>query len=199
MARTKKKKAKKAKAKAKKKASKASSKKKARKVSHAGARQKGLQFEREVANKLGHIFPEAKRHLEYQASEVDGADIAGTGPYKIQCKNYQNYVSISKIREVHHKCGEIPVLVTKGNKLKPMAIMPFDDWVRVLELAHGTADMPLIADSKAAQIEAFINKPSLQPNQMLVSDKQLEQIDYDMSQRFIEETLPASKDIDDFF
>lgn len=139
--------------KAKAKVSKASSKKETtRKVSHAGARAKGLQFEREVANSLGHIFPEAKRHLEYQASEVDGSDISGIGPYKIQCKNYQNYAPIGKIREIRQAKNIVPVLATKGNKMKPVIVMYMDDWVKLLEMAHGTADMNLISENPKTQV-----------------------------------------------
>jgi len=107
-------------------------------VSHAGARAKGLQFERYVANCLGHIFPEAERQLEYQASKVIGVDIEGTDRIKIQCKNHQNYCSIGTIHEI--RCNgleDIPVLVTKGNRLEPMAVLPFDKLVKLLEIAYG--------------------------------------------------------------
>jgi len=114
---------------------KASSKK--RKVSHAGARQKGLQFERDVANAIGHIYPEAKRHLESQASECAGYDISGAGPYRIQCKNHQNYTSIKTIKEVDRTEGTRPVLITKGNKMEPVVVMYFCDWIKMLEEIKG--------------------------------------------------------------
>jgi hypothetical protein len=120
------------------KASKALSK---RKVSHAGARQKGLNFEREVANDLGHVYPEAKRHLEYQADEAQkGIDISNTGPYAIQCKNLQNYVPIKTIREVQRTAENRPVLVTKGNKMEAVVVMYFSDWVKMLEEIKGRED-----------------------------------------------------------
>lgn len=132
-----------------KKARKTSSK---RKVSHKGARAKGHQFEREVANAIGHIFPEARRKLEYQSGEIDGSDLDDCGPYRIQCKNHQGYVSVGTIKEVHAKKNQVPVLITKGNKLKPMVVMPFQDWVRLLEMAHGTVDMPLIVEGEVPAI-----------------------------------------------
>lgn len=109
-----------------------------RKVSHAGAAKKGKQFEREIANRLGHIFPEAERMLEYQASKVIGVDIEGTDRIKIQCKNHQNYCSIGTIHEVRIKdSNDIPVLVTKGNRLEAMAVLPFEKFVTLLEIAYG--------------------------------------------------------------
>lgn len=107
-----------------------------RKVSHKGARAKGLQFEREIANDLGHIFPEAKRQLEYQTSENCGTDIENTGPFQFQCKFHQNYVPVGTIKEIHPKSADhVPVLVTKGNNQEAMAILPWDKFVLILEAA----------------------------------------------------------------
>lgn len=109
-----------------------------RRVSHKGARAKGLQFERDVVNALGHIFPEAQRQLEYQTSDCKGTDTKNTGPFRIQCKNLQNYVSIKTIEEVkHNKKNDIPVLVTKGNRQKAMAVLPFEKLVTLLEVVYG--------------------------------------------------------------
>ena len=115
------------------------SKTSSRKVSHRGAIKKGKDFEREVANIVGHIFPEAKRNLEYQPGEGNqGKDIGGTDRIIFQCKNHQGYVSISTIREIQLTSNEdIPVLVTKGNRLEPMAVLPFDKFVTLLEIAYG--------------------------------------------------------------
>jgi hypothetical protein len=133
-----------------------------RKVSHRGALKKGKQFEREIANKLGHIFPEAERLLEYQASKVIGVDIEGTDRIKIQCKNHQNYCSIGTINEIKIKNqDDIPVLVTKGNRLEAMAVLPFEKLVTLLEIAYGlelpfrTFDNPPIKmiESKPSYIE----------------------------------------------
>jgi hypothetical protein len=99
---------------------------------------KGKQFEREIANALGHIFPEAERLLEYQASKVVGVDIEGTDRIKIQCKNHQNYCSIGTINEIRTKNdNDIPVLVTKGNRMEAMAVLPFEKFVTLLEIAYG--------------------------------------------------------------
>ena len=101
--------------------------------------QKGKQFERELANILGHIFPDAARHLEYQAFEAsEGVDLQGTDIFKIQAKNRQGYAPISKIFEVKKlNEGDIPVLITKGNRLPPMAVVPLSDFIYLVEVLYG--------------------------------------------------------------
>lgn len=99
---------------------------------------KGKQFERDVSNAIGHIFPAAERMLEYQASGNIGVDIQGTGIFKIQCKRNAGYAPISRIHEVRTKLStDIPVLVTKGNRMEAMAVLPFDKLIYLLEICHG--------------------------------------------------------------
>lgn len=94
-------------------------------------RSKGAAFERDIANKIKHIYPDAKRHLESQAAEAaKGIDLDNTGEFGIQCKAYAKYAPITKIQEVKHGT---PVLITKGNNLKPVACMYLDDWIKLLE------------------------------------------------------------------
>lgn len=133
-----------------------------RKVSHAGAAKKGKQFEREIANALGHIFPEAERMLEYQASKVIGVDIEGTDRIKIQCKNHQNYCSIGTIHEVKIKDpSDIPVLVTKGIRMEAMAVLPFEKLVTLLEIAYGL-ELPFrVFDFPSTKEGAYIAAPEV--------------------------------------
>ena len=90
-----------------------------------------------MANAIAHIFPDAQRRLEYQASQVNGADLDNVGPYRIQCKRNQNYAPIGKIKEVQAEKGIIPILVTKGNKMAAVVVMYFTDWIKSLEILHG--------------------------------------------------------------
>lgn len=96
------------------------------------SRTKGLSFERWAANSLAPVFPKAKRHLEMQKEEAMGFDLDNTGPYKIQCKAYKKYAPLSKIEEVQRQPGDIPVLLTKGDRKKPIVAMYFDDWLDLL-------------------------------------------------------------------
>lgn len=94
-------------------------------------RNKGHNFERDVANRLKQVFPKAKRHLESQADEAaKGIDLSNVGPFGIQCKAYANYAPINKIEEVNEG---IPVLITKGNNKTTVVCMYFDDWLELLK------------------------------------------------------------------
>lgn len=127
---------------------------------------KGKQFERDVANELLHIFPEAERMLEYQASKVVGVDIENTDCFKIQCKRNQGYAPISRIKEVQIKHeNDIPVLVTKGNRMDAMAVLPFEKFVTLLEVVYGLA--PHWGDKKElVDVTNDVQKISYQPKSL---------------------------------
>lgn len=94
-------------------------------------RTKGLSFERDVANKLKHIFPEVRRQLEFQIQDAKGTDLQNTGEFKIQCKKYAGYVPITTIGEVvcDEWNGDMPVLITAGTNLEAMVVMKFEHWI----------------------------------------------------------------------
>lgn len=99
------------------------------------SRRKGYQFEREVAILLREIYPEARRHLEYQDAEANGVDLINTGRFKIQCKKLADYVPINRINEIQYDpCFtlEIPVLVTAADGKPAMAVLPFLDLVELI-------------------------------------------------------------------
>lgn len=112
------------------------SKKKKTRGTKFGAR-KGKQFEREIATALGHIFPDAQRMLEYQGSNVIGVDLENTDVFRFQCKCTANYKNPNAIFEIREKGPHVPVLVTKANNRPPMAVLPFQEFVTLLEMAYG--------------------------------------------------------------
>lgn len=105
------------------------------KLSKRRSRTKGLTFERWVAQKLRHIFPEVRRHLEFQKGEANGVDLSNTGQYKIQCKRFAKYAPMTCIEEVqyHAWLGEVPVLITAGNDKPALAVIPLDEFIRLVE------------------------------------------------------------------
>lgn len=98
------------------------------------ARQKGLNFEREIAIALRLVFKEARRHLEYQDAEANGVDLINTGPYRIQCKRGRKASSVSAIKEVQcdEAMGEVPVLITQGDHERILAVLPFEEFLRLI-------------------------------------------------------------------
>ena len=111
-------------------------KKQKRKPRSQGARSrtKGHSFERAIAIRLREIFPDAKRHLEYQCDEANGVDISGTGPYLFQCKKLKKYAPVTCIQEIKHDPDfDIPVLVTAADREEPMAVLPFSELLILLK------------------------------------------------------------------
>jgi len=125
---------------------------------------KGKQFEREIATALGHIFPDAQRELEYQAAGNRGTDISHTDLFQIQCKRYAGYAPIGKIHEIKLESeNHIPVLVTQGNRMECMAVLPFDKLVTLIEIAYGHAPRfinPYLKNPKQ-EIQKFLSSQEL--------------------------------------
>lgn len=102
------------------------------------SRRKGHSFERKIAQLFRHIFPNAKRQLEYQMDTCQGIDLTNTGNFRIQCKKLKKYAPISAIREIkcNRKKGEVPVLITAGNNLEPVAVLPLAAFIELVELSQ---------------------------------------------------------------
>ncbi len=98
------------------------------------SRTKGHSFERHTAIQFRLVFPEARRQLEYHVKDANGVDLQGTGKYKIQCKRFKKYASISCINEVKCQTNHVPVLVTRGDNCKAMAVIPLTELIRLLKI-----------------------------------------------------------------
>ena len=101
------------------------------------SRTKGHAFEREVAILLRGVFPEARRLLEYHEEDAQGVDLLNTGIYRFQCKRLRKWASLSKIEEINcdRRLGEVPVLVTQGDRREILVALPFDEFLRLITLA----------------------------------------------------------------
>jgi hypothetical protein len=111
--------------------------------SHGGrSRRKGHQFERDVAISLRDIFPEARRHLEYQDQEANGVDLIETGHFRFQCKKLKSYAPVSTIDEIEsdRMLGEIPVVVTAADDEPWMAVLHFDDLLSLIRESRVSVD-----------------------------------------------------------
>lgn len=103
----------------------------------AASRRKGHSFERKIANDLKAIFPMSRRQLEYHTDDARGVDIQGTELFKFQCKKLKKYAPITCINEI--KCDrvtEIPVLVTAGDGLEAMAILPWEELLTMISFCQ---------------------------------------------------------------
>ena len=119
------------------------------------SRKKGHDFERLVAARFRTMgFPNAKRQLEYQADTCNGIDLAETGEYAVQCKSLANYAPINRIFEIKAGPTAIPVLITKGDHMEPLAVLPlwkFEELVRLEQTGHRLPVTPATMDTDAGQ------------------------------------------------
>lgn len=108
--------------------------KKARSASGRRSRTKGHSFERELAIMLRPIFPNARRHLEYQDAEANGVDLVETGDFRFQSKKCKAYVSINTIWEIQadRLLGEVPILVTAADHKPAMAVLHLEDLLSLI-------------------------------------------------------------------
>ena len=101
------------------------------------SRNKGKYGERYFVNLLKPIFPKAKRNLMEQTRD-GGVDIEGTDGWSFEVK-YGKQCNIKKIEgwmdqlKGEAKKGDYQALLIKGLRRKPLVIMPFDDWMTMLE------------------------------------------------------------------
>lgn len=108
---------------------------KKRGLSGKSCRQKGHSFERWVAQRFREVYKDAKRHLEYQASEANGVDVVNVGPYLVQCKRNRGYAAINKIKEIKVDPieGGVPILITKGDNEEPLVVFSFEHFLELLK------------------------------------------------------------------
>ena len=99
------------------------------------ARNKGLNFERKLAVEFRELgWPKAKRHLESQAVEAEkGIDLEHTEPFLVQCKAHAKYAPLTAIQQVKPQEGGIPLLITKGDRQRPIVAMYWDDFKKLIK------------------------------------------------------------------
>lgn len=81
------------------------------------------------------VFPDARRHLEYQDAECFGVDLVNTGHYRIQCKKTKTYPPLNTIQEVQVDpgWGEVPILVAQADNQPALVVMPLTDLIDLLK------------------------------------------------------------------
>lgn len=101
------------------------------------SRRKGHRFEREFAKSIRHVFPEARRHLEYHRADATGIDLIHTGRYRFQCKRKRRHESLSAIFEIQcdKDLGLVPVLISKPDGLESLCVLPTAELIRLIEIA----------------------------------------------------------------
>lgn len=124
---------------------------------------KGKSYEREIVIQLAHIFPKARRHLEFHSEDaLKKMDIQGTLPWVIQCKRKIKYESPKVLLETLIEEGEHRVLVTKADRLPALAILEWETFKMLIEVYHGMRP-PLKSEEQVAADKQKLNIKNLPP------------------------------------
>lgn len=113
-----------------------------------GRRQKGLQFERDLAIMLRRIYPEVKRHLESQSQEAKGYDLDNTGPYRIQAKcmaKVPNIPEVFKEFKTGPECVQVVMFKVTGKGI--YAAFKVDDALKLIEAKEKGTSTPSSDDA----------------------------------------------------
>ena len=91
---------------------------------------KGKRGELEIARAIEEAFPmvEMRRGQQYNGSD-GSADVVGFPGLHIECKRTERLrisEAVAQATEDAAKTGEVPVVVFKANRQKPMVIIPLD-------------------------------------------------------------------------
>lgn len=118
-----------------------------------GSREKGKTFEREVANALRAIFPNAKRSHGQSREKGEAPDVQGT-EFWLECKNHRSLNARKALEQaieeratkngatalaaagitVERETNGAPVVILRHTDKRPdMAIMVAEDWLRMVE------------------------------------------------------------------
>ena len=101
-----------------------------------GQRIKGAAFERKIANILKHIWPDARRGIQYRDGGKEASDIIGT-PYHIECSKggesiwakWKQAIDDCKIHNHAWKNGVFPIVIKQRDREEPVVMMSLKEWL----------------------------------------------------------------------
>lgn len=103
------------------------------KMKKINSRRKGHGEERKLALhwRANGLFPDAKRHLEYQSQEAkEGVDLDNTACFDVQIKVGKQVPKFlyTIINQIRNQAGQYKVGVVRRDNEKPLVVMPLKDW-----------------------------------------------------------------------
>ncbi len=106
-------------------------------------RDKGKRGEQMAVQELRQVFPSARRKVTNHAGVENGVDLELTGIFRVQVKNHKRYVPMNAIEEIADTTG-IPLLVSKAERQRWLAVLPLDDLLKILKLVPGVENESLL-------------------------------------------------------
>lgn len=108
-------------------------------------RRKGAVGEREVAEMLRAVFPNARRRACGEESQCDqGRDLDGTPGYVVQCQSSNAPTIERKLREAvgAAKAGEVPLAFTRRTRGEWIVTLRASDFLAILLAAQPIDEAP---------------------------------------------------------
>lgn len=97
------------------------------------SREKGAEFEREVATILREFYPEAKRGLAQSRNGAEVSDVTNV-PWWVECKWHKTARPIREAvaQAIEASGGKLPILVVSkaGAERDPIVAVPMSQWLR---------------------------------------------------------------------
>jgi hypothetical protein len=95
----------------------------------ASQRNKGHNFEREVAAELREIFPDARRGLQYQDG-IGVADVVNVGPFHVECKRGAKPNPRAALEQAigDARPGMVPIAVIRDDRAEAFCVLRWDDF-----------------------------------------------------------------------
>lgn len=91
-------------------------------------RRKGKRVEREIAERLRSVFPDAKRGFQSRSGR-DDCDVAGT-PYWVEVKGGKCPNPRAALRQaIEDTDGRPPLVVVQDDRCEPFVVMRLSDWL----------------------------------------------------------------------
>lgn len=99
------------------------------------SKRKGNKFEVEMAFRLRELFPDARtcRFMGQLWLDSQKVDLTGTDPYYFQCKASERFGAYHSTLEEMPKNGHINVILHKRNNRGTVAVIRFDDFIKLLK------------------------------------------------------------------
>lgn len=113
---------------------------------------KGKAFERLVAQ----LFRQDGWHDAITKREArggdwsytdDGFDLFATEPFAVSCKSYKGYPPLSKFSEIKCQPHEVPVMICKGNRLPPLAVLTLEDFRKLARAVYFPSESSRVSPS----------------------------------------------------
>jgi len=117
-----------------------------------GQRIKGAAFERKIANILKHVWPKAKRGIQYRDGGKEVSDVVGT-PYHIECSKggesiWSKWKQAREDTQHHQKpIAPTPLVIKQRDREEPVVMLSLEEWLELVTAKFGCPEKPCWHDA----------------------------------------------------